>query len=95
MHYAGYLVQHEISLEEGTLMKRPNRHFIALINYFALVPLVYFIPEWVIPYLVVNKFLQVCVVVAIIVPIISYIVIPITMRLFDKQTETDKEHIIE
>jgi len=61
-------------------MVLPNKHLIALINYFALVPLVYFIPEWVSPYLPANKFLQVSIVVAIIVPIISYIVMPVTMK---------------
>ncbi len=62
-------------------MKPPNKHLLAVINYIALVPLVYFIPTWVIPYLPANKLLQVSIVVAIIVPIISYIVMPITMRL--------------
>lgn len=61
-------------------MKPANKHLIALINYVALVPLVYFIPEWVNPYLPANKFLQVCVDVAIIVAIISYLVMPITMK---------------
>lgn len=61
-------------------MKAPNKHLIALINYLALVPLVYFIPAWLQPYLPENEFLQVCIVVAIIVPIISYIVMPLTMK---------------
>ncbi|WP_085297717.1 hypothetical protein [Cognaticolwellia mytili] len=61
-------------------MKIPNKHLIATINYFALVPLVYFIPELVNPFLPVNKLLQVCVDVAIIVPIISYIVMPTAMK---------------
>ena len=59
----------------------PNKHLLALINYIALVPLVYFIPIWISPYLPDNKLLQVCIVVAIIVPIISYIVMPITMKI--------------
>jgi antibiotic biosynthesis monooxygenase (ABM) superfamily enzyme len=66
-------------------MKSPNRHLIALINYFALVPLVFFIPQWVSPYLPEDNFLQVCIVVAIIVPIISYIVMPITMKLLNQR----------
>ncbi|WNC71748.1 hypothetical protein RGQ13_16750 [Thalassotalea psychrophila] len=69
-------------------MKPPNRHLLALINYLALVPLVYFIPAWLQPYLPTNKFLEVCIVVAIIVPIISYIVMPLTMRLLNKKIES-------
>lgn len=67
----------------------PNKHLLALINYIALVPLVYFIPIWISPYLPDNKLLQVCIVVAIIVPIISYIVMPITMKILVRQ-KTEK-----
>ncbi len=63
----------------------PNKHLLAVINYIALVPLVYFIPTWVIPYLPDNKLLQVSIVVAIIVPIISYLVMPITMKTLMKK----------
>jgi len=66
-------------------MTSPNRHLIALINYLALVPLVYFIPTWLQPYLPENKFLEVCIVVAIIVPIISYFVMPLTIRVLNKE----------
>lgn len=68
-------------------MKAPNKHLIALINYLALVPLVYFIPAWLQPYLPENKLLQVSIIVAIIVPIISYIVMPLTMKRLNKQKE--------
>ena len=66
-------------------MTPPNKHLIALINYVALVPLVYFIPEWLQPYLPTNKLLEVCIVVAVIVPIISYVVMPLTMKLLIKK----------
>lgn len=62
-------------------MTPPNKHVIALINYLALVPLVYFIPQWLAPYLPANRFLQVGIVVAVIVPIISYIVMPLILKL--------------
>jgi|GEM_PF-856625 len=65
-------------------MKAPNKHLLALINYIALVPLVYFIPAWVGPYLPANNLFQVAIIVAIIVPIISYVVMPITMRVLQK-----------
>jgi len=62
-------------------MKSPNKHLIALINYAVLVPLVHFIPQWLSPYLPVNEFVQVLIIVAIIVPIVSYVVMPITMKI--------------
>jgi antibiotic biosynthesis monooxygenase (ABM) superfamily enzyme len=62
-------------------MKAPNRHLLALINYIALVPLVYFIPLWVKPYLPTSQLLQVSIIVAIIVPIISYVVMPFSLKV--------------
>jgi hypothetical protein len=61
-------------------MTSPNKHLIAMINYFVLIPLVYYIPQWVNPFLPVNKFVQVCVDLAIIVPLISYVFMPIVLK---------------
>ena len=68
-------------------MKPPNKHLLAIINYFALVPLVYFIPQWLSPYLPENQLLQVGIIVAVIMPIISYIVMPITMKLLNRKSK--------
>jgi len=83
----GFIYKHKeiVKLFEESLMKAPNKHVIALINYIALVPLVYFIPEFVHPMLPENKLLQVAVDVAIIVPIIAYVVLPTAMKIFFKQ----------
>lgn len=62
-------------------MTPPNKHLIAIINYVTLIPLVYFIPQWLNPYLPADPFLQVCIVVTIIVPIISYVVMPIVLKI--------------
>lgn len=62
-------------------MKQPNRHVIALINYVVLVPLVYFIPKWMNPYLPEDMWLQVAANVAVIVVIISYLVMPLVSKL--------------
>jgi len=67
-------------------MTPSNKHLLALINYIALVPLVYFIPQWLGPYLPENQLLQVCIIVAIIVPIISYLVMPFTMKFLNRKT---------
>lgn len=68
-------------------MKAPNKHLIAIINYLALVPLVYFIPAWLQPLMPDNEFLEVCIVVAVIVPIISYIVMPVTMSVLKRKAD--------
>lgn len=61
-----------------------NVHVITLINFLALLPLVYFIPDIVEPFLPAIKWLNVMVTVGIIVPIISYIIMPITHIIFSK-----------
>lgn len=53
-----------------------NKHVIALLTFLALLPLVYFIPDVVGQFMPAIKWLNVVVSVGIIVPIISYIVIP-------------------
>jgi len=53
-----------------------NKHIMALITFLALLPLVYFIPDVVGQFLPSIKWLNVTVAVGIIVPIISYVVIP-------------------
>lgn len=59
----------------------PSRHLIALITFLALIPLVYLIPEGLVHVLPDNKLLNVVVTVGIIVPIISYIIMPLALRL--------------
>jgi uncharacterized membrane protein (DUF485 family) len=68
-------------------MTPPNKHLLALINYIALVPLVYFIPQWLGPYLPASQLIQVCIIVAIIVPIISYIVMPISLKALSQNPQ--------
>jgi antibiotic biosynthesis monooxygenase (ABM) superfamily enzyme len=57
-----------------------SKHVMALITFLALLPLVYFIPDVVGQFLPDIKWLNVTVAVGIIVPIMSYIVMP-TARL--------------
>ncbi len=66
-------------------MKTPNQHIMALISFCTLLPLVYFIPDFVARYITDNKLLNVIVAVGIIVPIISYIVVPVSTRLLTKR----------
>jgi len=64
---------HNDSLDKQEISK----HVIALITFLALLPLVYFIPDFVGQFLPAIKWLNVMVVVGILVPIISYGVMPI------------------
>lgn len=61
-------------------MKDVNKHILALINFVALVPLVYFVPEFVQQFLPDIKLLLVMVSVALIVPVISYLVMPFSIK---------------
>ncbi|OUS24228.1 hypothetical protein A9Q99_25175 [Gammaproteobacteria bacterium 45_16_T64] len=65
--------------------QQPNRHVIALITFLALIPLVYFIPDVLAEFLPDNKLLNVTVTVGIIVPIISYIIMPFALKQLARQ----------
>ena len=72
------LIAQELSMNNKSQDKQGiSQHVIALITFLALLPLVYFIPEFVGQFLPAIKWLNVIVVVGIIVPIISYLVMPI------------------
>lgn len=62
----------------------PSKHTVTLVTFLALVPLVYLIPEWIRPFLPDNRFVQVTAAVAIIVPIISYLIMPTFFRCHQK-----------
>ncbi|MCG7551752.1 hypothetical protein [Pseudoalteromonas sp. Of7M-16] len=62
----------------------PNQHLLALINYIALLPLVYFIPDLIAPFIGANKLLHVAIAVALIVPVISYVVMPVAVKLLSR-----------
>ncbi|PCK07154.1 MAG: hypothetical protein COA42_15800 [Alteromonadaceae bacterium] len=63
-------------------MKAPNRHLMAFVTFLSLVPMVYFVPDFVAQYTGGIKWLNVVVSVGIIVPIISYIIMPLTIKFF-------------
>lgn len=65
--------------------KAPNTHIMMLINYLALFPLVYFIPEWLAPMIGSNKLVHTALVLAIIVPIISYFVMPLAVKALTRK----------
>ncbi|GAA5446106.1 hypothetical protein Misp06_04315 [Microbulbifer sp. NBRC 101763] len=60
-------------------MRHHNRHLVVFITFLSLVPLVYFIPDGVAQILPDQKFLQVVVAVGIIVPVTSYLILPLAL----------------
>ena len=54
----------------------PNKHILAIATYFSLLPLVFFLPKLLNPYLPENELARLMVLLAIIVPITSYLILP-------------------
>jgi len=68
----------EVNMNNHSQKKQAiSQHSSALITFLALLPLVYFIPDFIEPFLPAIKWLNVLIVVGIIVPIISYGVMPL------------------
>lgn len=63
-----------------------KQHQTALISYLSLLPLVYFIPDWLSLILPQHKLLNVAVTVAVIVVLMSYLIMPIVAKLTTKLT---------
>ena len=65
-----------------------QKPILALVTYLALVPLVYFIPPWVESVFQLGKLANVILSVAIIVPIISYGVMPLVMHWLSRLSDS-------
>ena len=59
----------------------PSKHVMALATYLSLLPMVYFLPKWLTTYLPENELLRLMVLLAIIVPITSYLVLPSVVKI--------------
>jgi antibiotic biosynthesis monooxygenase (ABM) superfamily enzyme len=72
--------------ENKSNITRPiNKHVMALISFLALLPLVYFIPDIVGQFLPDIKWLNVTVAVGVIVPIMSYIIMPTAYLVLSRE----------
>lgn len=60
---------------------KPNKHELNVITFFALIPLVYFIPPQLARFLGGNHLLITIGAVGIIVPILAYIIMPIVLKI--------------
>ncbi|ANW25450.1 hypothetical protein BA953_15265 [Vibrio coralliilyticus] len=68
----------------------PNRHWVALYTFIILLPLVFFIPTWVQNYVTEHPFVMTFVSVGIIVPIVSYLALPMLVKLHIRMGVTKK-----
>ncbi|NQY93570.1 MAG: hypothetical protein HRT43_05345 [Campylobacteraceae bacterium] len=71
----------------------PNRHLTAVFTFFALLPLVYFIPPWIASYISSNPLIITFLAVLVIVPVVSYIFMPFLHKLekdFNTKTKNKK-----
>ncbi len=57
------------------------RHINALFTFIALLPLVYYIPPWLEDHVTDNHLMVTVIALVIIVPLVSYIVLPVILRL--------------
>ena len=70
-------------MNTGRTILIPNRHVVAVFTYIALLPLVYYIPPWLVQHVTNDHLLITVLALAIIVPIISYIALPVLFKLFE------------
>ena len=61
----------------------PNRHMIAAFTFVTLVPLVYYIPPWLMHNVTDNHFQVTVLALTIIVPVISYVALPLLFKSFE------------
>jgi len=66
----------------------PNRHVIAIFTFVTLLPLVYYIPPWLVRNLTESHLWVTVISLAIIVPIVSYVALPVFFKVLGKLKET-------
>lgn len=60
---------------------KPNKHFMSFLTFLLLLPLVYFIPSFITLYISEDRFLVSLISVAIIVPLLSYCLMPMLLKM--------------
>jgi len=63
---------------------KPNNHLMAFLTFILLLPLVYFIPYFIAAYISEDRFLVSLISVGVIVPLLSYCLMPIVLKLLNK-----------
>jgi len=62
----------------------PNQHAIAIFTFVTLLPLVYYIPPWLVRNLTDDHFFVTVISLVIIVPIVSYVALPVFFKVLEK-----------
>ncbi|OAO02155.1 hypothetical protein A8B75_12840 [Sphingomonadales bacterium EhC05] len=62
----------------------PSKHLAALFTFIGLLPLVYYIPPWIMENISADNRIVTLLAVGIIVPIISYVFLPICFWTFER-----------
>jgi len=70
-------------MNTGKQVFSPNRHIIAAYTFVTLVPLVYYIPPWLMRNISDNHFQVTVLALAIIVPLVSYVALPLLFKSFE------------
>ena len=70
--------------EKPKKTNKTNKHLMALLTFIALLPLVHFIPPLVMQYISQHQFAVTFISVAVIVPIVTYITMPLMLRVITK-----------
>ena len=84
-----------LKLKKKTMNNQvPNKHVMALVTFLLLLPLVYFIPELIAIYITTEKFLVSLISVSIIVPLLSYLFIPLVLKLFSNKNWVNKQKFL-
>ena len=66
-------------------MEKPdNRHLETVLTFVGLVPLVYYIPHWISQFISPDRGINTLLSLAVIVPLISYLWLPLTMKWLAK-----------
>ena len=67
-------------MQDENKMRPNNQHAIAISTFVTLLPLVYYIPPWIIQNLTDNHLFVTVISLMIIVPVISYIAMPLFIK---------------
>lgn len=77
----------------GHRILTPNRHVIAIFTFIVLLPLVHYIPPWLLLNVTDDHFYVTILALLIIVPIISYVAIPALFRGYEIVNDSQKQNI--
>jgi hypothetical protein len=73
-------MQDKNTMNSSSQVLSPNQHLVATFTFAALLPLVYYIPPWLVSNVTDNHFFVTVLSLVIIVPVISYAALPLFFK---------------